>query len=402
MNTTRKPLLSGKQPSLALLLLLMLLLSACGSSTPPESGTTPIPTGSVVTQTPAHLDQSLVYAFKDMANTWHLCRYDARTGEKHDIYTTAAGQISEAQVSADGKQVLFLTELSPAMRTDASAQMQVIGVDGQGLQTLYSVPVGRSIRGLEWSPDQHLIAFAEQSNVYLFDVTSRTSRLVVPARGERGFAPRTWLDNTRLYLTPYAPSETPPLHLSLLDSGASTVQQVLALPTLGGDFASSIDGTTLFTSQYRFAMPTAGGPSSIEARPATGGQATTIYRTRDDAITALRVASRTALLFVIHNTGVGNVDTSHNGLWKIETDGAGLGRLTSEVGDELTLFPTYTQYLWSSVSRDGSLYAVKLVQTSGPDAPSSLLIGSLNGEKPLSIASADSAGTLEIVGWTQS
>lgn len=169
----------------------MLLLSACGGSTPPESGTTPRPTGSVAAQTPTARDQSLVYVFKDTANTWHLCRYDAWTGEKNDIYTTAAGQISEAQVSADGKQVLFLTELSPAMRTDASAQMQMIGVDGQGFQTLYSVAIGRSIRGLEWSPDQRLIAFVEQSNVYLFDVASRTSRLVVPSQGERGFVPRT-------------------------------------------------------------------------------------------------------------------------------------------------------------------------------------------------------------------
>ena len=392
-------------------MLLILLLGACGGSTPPEGRTkptptgstiTPTPTGNVVTPTPAHLDQYLVYVYKDTTNTWHLSRYNSRTGQKTDIYTTAAGQISEAQVSADGKQVLFLTELYPAMRTDASAKIQVIREDGQGLQTLSSVPIGSTVSGLEWSPDQRLIAYQEQSNVYLLDVASRTSQLVVPASGDRGFVPRTWLDNTRLYLRPYTGSETPPLQLYLLDSTTNKIQQVLSLPVLGGDFDSSIDGRTLFTSQYSFAMPTAGGPSSIEAQPVTGGQATTIYRTPDHAITALRVASRTTLLFVIHNTGVGNVDTSYNGLWKINTGGTGLSRLTSEAGDELTLFPAYTQYVWSSVSRDGHLYAVKRVQTSGSEAHSSVLIGSLNGGKPMTIASTDSASTLEIAGWTQS
>lgn len=102
---------------------------------------------------------------------------------------------------------------------------------------------------------------------------------------------------------------------------------------MGGDFDSSLDGTTLYTSQYVFAMPTATGPSSIEARPATGGQATTIYRTSAYAITTLRVASPTWLVFTVHNSGVDNVDTSHNGLWKIKIDGTGLSRLTGEVGD---------------------------------------------------------------------
>jgi eukaryotic-like serine/threonine-protein kinase len=211
----------------------------------------------------------------------------------------------------------------------------------------------------------------------------------------------TWLDNTRLYLTPYIPSEPPPLQLYLLDSSTNKVQQVLSLPTLGGDFDSSIDGTTLFTSQYSFAMPTAKGPSSIEAQPATGGQATTIYGTPDYAITGLRVASRTWLLFTIQNTGVVNVDTSHNGLWKIKTDGTGLSRLTSEVGDELTMFPTYTQYVWSTMSRDGSLYAVKLVHAAGSNAPASLLIGSMSVGKPVSIASSDNASMLDIAGWIQ-
>lgn len=141
------------------------------------------------------------------------------------------------------------------------------------------------------------------------------------------------------------------------------------------------------------------GPSSIEARPATGGQATTTYRASAYAITTLRVASPIWLVFTIHNSGVGNVDTSHNGLWKIKIDGSGLSRLTSETGDELTVFPIFTQYVWSTISRDGTLYAVKVVQASGPNASASLLIGSMNGGKPVAV-STGSSSTLDIGGWT--
>ncbi len=384
---------------LSFLILLALLLTACGSFPPTGNGATPTPTEQTATPTPVHADQYLIYVYKDAANVWHLQRYNTRTGQKTDIYRTDAGQITEAQISADGQRILFLTELYPAMQTNGSARLQVIERGGQGLETLYTVANGKSVRGLEWSPDQRFIAFEQDRNVYLLTVATRTTRLVVPAHGDQGFMPRTWLDTTRLYLSPFVGSELPPLNLSLLDITTMAVRQVLSLPTLGGDFDSSIDASTLYTSQYVFAMPTATGPASIEARPATGGQATTIYRSAAYAITALRVASPTWLLFIIHNTGAGNVDSSHNGLWKIKTDGTGLSRLTSEISDERTMFPTFTQYVWSTISRDGTLYAVKTVQTTGPGATASLLFGSMSGGKP-AVVSTGAASTLEIVGWT--
>ncbi len=394
METAKKSFYPNRVPFFSLLVLLTLLLTACSNFASTGGAATPTPT-------PTHIDQHLVYTYEDSAHIWHLSRYNTRTGQKADIYTTEAGQIKEAQVSADGKQVLFLIELYPAMRADASAKVQVIRMDGQGLQTFYSVPLGRAVSGLKWSPDQRLIAFQEQLNVYLLDVASKTARLVVPAKGNQGFMPRTWLDTTRLYLAPFTGNEIPPLELYLLDSRTAKVQQVLSVATLAGDFDSSIDGTTLFTCQYAFNLPTASGPSSIETRPATGGQAIPIYKTPAYAITALRVASRTSLLFLIHNSGMGNIDTSHNGLWKINTDGTDLRRLTSEASDELTMFPTFTRYVWSSISRDGTLYAVKVVHTTSPNPPTSLLIGSMSGGTPTSIASTGTQSMLEIVGWTE-
>lgn len=383
---------------LSLLVLLALLLTACAPL--PENRTRPTPTPGAITPTPVQAQQSLVYVSKDSANIWHIRRYSTMTRQSTNIYSTAAGQIGEVQVSADGQWILFLVNLSPSMRSEASANVQKVRINGQNLETLYTVKGANTVGALEWSPDQRYLAFREKLNVYLLDVAARTSHLVVPAQDYRGFVPRTWLDNTHLYLRPYQPSETPPLKLYVLDINTTKVQSVLDLPTLGGDFDSSVDGTTLFTCQYVFNMPMAAGPSTIEAQPALGGQARAIYRTADYAITSLRVATRTSLLFTIHNSGVSNVDRSHNGLWAINTNGSGLIRLLSETNDELTLFPASTQYVWSSISRNGNLYAAKVAHTTGPHAPAALLIGSLSGGTPTTVATG-STGTLEVAGWTQ-
>lgn len=88
-------------------------------------------------------------------------------------------------------------------------------MDGQGLETRYTVASGKGVGGLEWSPDQRFIAFGQDRNVYLLAVATRSTRLVVsaPANSDQGFVPRIWLDNARLYLSPYAGSELPPLNV---------------------------------------------------------------------------------------------------------------------------------------------------------------------------------------------
>ena len=112
------------------------------------------------------------------------------------------------------------------------------------------------------------------------------------------------------------------------------------------------------------------GLSSILVQSATGGPAKAMYQTSSYVIDALRVASSTTLLFVIDNTGTGRIDTSHNGLWKVNTDGTGLARLTSNTSSRMN----------------------------------SLLIGSMNGGKHGAFASlpgnTGTVDTLDIVGWT--
>jgi Tol biopolymer transport system component len=422
----------------SLLLLFMLLLATCGSPSASGPGTpTPGPTGTPITGTttppvetsttnplpptqagcpPTGTARSAVIASLALgshANVVYvqnqmqagtpipgtLKRYDISTKVETIIVKLPKTSINSAQVSADGQWVLFVASVA-----NRSA-IQLIRMDGQGLQTLYCGQNAdpRGISALQWSPDQKYIAFLENQNVYLLNVATGAYRIVVSGNNNLSYVPRTWLDNTRLYL--YAMrmgTESPPLKLYLLDITSAKVQQALNSPTLCGDFDSSIDGATLFTSKCVFAMPMTGGPSVIEAQPATGGPASTIFSTSAYGITYLRMVSHLTLLFVIHNTGVGNIDISHNGLWKINIDGSGLTRLTSEAANETTFFNTYTQYYWSTVSRDGAYYAVKIVKDSNsPDLPTALLIGSMSGGAPFTLASGTAnTDEVDIAGWT--
>jgi len=323
-----------------------------------------------------------------------LKRYDITYKSETAIVTLQHTPIKNAQVSADGKWVLLGSSVN-----NRSA-IQLIRMDGQGLQTLYCSANGvqGGATNLEWSPDQKYVAFMEGGNVYLLNITTGTYRLALPHKNNLHYVPRTWLDNTRLYLSGLLlGTQTPPLHIYLLDITSAKVQQVLNSPTLCGDFDSSIDGTQLFTSECVTSIPSTGGPSSIKVLPATGGSGTTIYSTPTYGITTLRVASPGTLLFVIYNTGVRNIDTSHDGLWKMNTDGTGLTRLTTEPAGEITFFNFYTQYFWSTVSRDGLWYAVQIINylSSSPES-SSVLIGPMNGGTPFTLAT----GPIRIVGWT--
>ncbi len=422
----------------SLLLLCTLLLAACGSpstsgsGTPtpgqtgtPTTGTTPT-TGVTPTTVPMPPTQTscppagtargaviatlvrgshanVVYVLNQKQGgtpiSGTLKRYDIATKSETIIVRLPNTSIYDAQVSADGQWVLFGASVAN------QSAIQLVRVDGQGLQTLYcGMNDGQGgVGALQWSPDQKYVAFMENHNVYLLNVATGTYRLEVSRNNNLYYVPRTWLDNTRLYLSGLLlGTESLPLKLYLLDIDSAKVQQVLNSPTSCGDFDSSIDGTQLFTSECVFAMPMTGGPSSILVQPATGGPTTVIYRTPSYAITALRVASPTTLLFVIHNTGVGSIDTSHNGLWKVNTDGTGLTRLSTEAADETTFFNIYTQYFWSTVSRDGTWYAVKIINySSSSDRPTSLLIGPMSGGVPFTLArSTANTGEVDIAGWT--
>ena len=413
----------------SVLLVLTLLLVACGGTPLPGQSRTPTPTtvampptqtncptagtarGAVIAPLVLGSHANVVYVYNQgRGSTPHplagiLKRYDSTTRSETVILTAPHTYIDQAQVSSDGQWVVFSTQVS-----DRSA-LQLVRMDGQGLQTLYCAASNEPIGALAWSPDQKYVAFQEGMNVYLLKVATGAYQLKVASSTTMFYVVRTWLDDTHLYLAGLGVgTETPPLNLYLLDINTATIQQILTSPALCGDFDRSIDGRHLFTSECQFVMPMAGGPSSIRVQSATGGPAKTIYTTLSYAITSLRVASNTSLLFVIHNTGVGSIDTSHNGLWKVNTDGSGLTRLTHEAADETTGF-TLTRTPWSAVSRDGRYYAVQVytyaISSTGTISPlisSSLLIGSMSGGHPVAFTTLTrntrTIDTLEIAGFT--
>jgi eukaryotic-like serine/threonine-protein kinase len=97
----------------------------------------------------------------------------------------------------------------------------------------------------------------------------------------------------------------------------------------------------------------------------------------------------------------GTIDRSHNGLWKMNMDGTGLTRLTSDYTQQWSDLNTSSNSFWSNVSRDGSNYVLQTNTIQVEPATTTLLYGSLNGGTPTAFASTSSdMTTLAIVGWT--
>ncbi len=202
--------------------------------------------------------------------------------------------------------------------------------------------------------------------------------------------------------------------MSLLDITTGTSKQILDLsdPDQCIEATYNIDGTQLFTSltsqcQTSEYITASNGPSSIEVRSATGGPAKTIFSTPTYGIIALRVATDTSLLLIINNA---NTETSHNGLWKVNTDGTGLTMLTSAaaiIKDPAHEGMSFAGHFgwnmdqpWANASRDGAYYsmAVNFHDYNGTlNGPNRILVGSMNGGAPVTIASSYDATP---VGWT--
>ncbi len=87
----------------------------------------------------------------------------------------------------------------------------------------------------------------------------------------------------------------------------------------------------------------------------------------------------------------------------MNTDGTGLRRLTADGTNESSGLNSFSQYPWSNVSRDGSMYALQIIKVLNPGTNNisyTLLVGILNGGTPLTIASIADGTTLDMVGWT--
>ncbi len=115
----------------------------------------------------------------------------------------------------------------------------------------------------------------------------------------------------------------------------------------------------------------------------------------------MRAISGSTLLLQIENFSQNHyVDSSQNGLWKLNTDGTGLTRLTTEVKGNVTFLCQFSQNPWSNVSRDGSLYAFETNNTGTYPYAYTLSFGQLSGSSPQSFASISDGTQLAIIGWT--
>jgi len=102
------------------------------------------------------------------------------------------------------------------------------------------------------------------------------------------------------------------------------------------------------------------------------------------------------MLFLVANT---SGDTSHNGLWRVETDGSNPLRLTSTPGSINSQLNQFNQFPWSNVSRDSQRYALQIVNSTSSGTTYTLEYSSLSGGSPVVFASI--TGTqLATVGWT--
>lgn len=392
---------------------LLLLISACGNtplsqpgntqqtstaSTPTSTAAAPLITPScpihpaVMPALPAGSHPNIVYlsergGLQTAMTAAQLIRYDPITKSQTMLLSFAQSgeEISDAQISTNGQWILFLA----GSRKESQTKLQLIRADGQMLQTLFCAPTNE-IGNIRWSPDSQHVAFAvsapngQVSSIQVLNLTTAQQEVFTASN----YRPYAWLDKTRLYIIqPQGNLLTSAQNLSLLDTSQGNTQQpvrfmpITSANALCGAFEKSSDSTQLFTSSCTpvdgngCRGPATQGPSTLSVGPATGGPARTIYHSQDQAIMALHPLSSQALLMYIENTS-GNL--SQNGLWKINTDGSGLTRLTTVVGrqcDDLGYPVLYPQIVSS-----GQHYALRM--TDSTSSNESLLVGSLNGDAP--------------------
>jgi hypothetical protein len=347
-----------------------------------------------------------------------LIRYESNNGIKADIATFPHSRLYNAQLSADGQWILFGNDLDSGLQ-----ELQVVRLDGRGLQTLYCVSKDTEMGGIAWSPDQKTVAFSEltsQQGAY-----ASTLKLLQLAIGklevaveqpkttdaQKPFAfPEQWLDNAHLYVSdePLA-GEVYGSNLSLLDLTKGLPQSISNLPRLVTanlpffSFGLSLDRSMLYSSQcvdQGAALPIEFyGPGRVSVQPAPGGPKKIILQT-PMAVTGVHAISSTTLLLIVNRTqapGDQNVkELAQNGLWKINTDGTGLSLVWHADGQHRISFNENIPGNTSTISSQG-LYVIQLTNENGDHF---LNLRSLFDSRNQIVAQASGEETVAPVGWS--
>ncbi len=308
--------------------------------------------------------------------------------------------ITEAQISQDDQWILFTVKIAN------QAQLRLVRIDGQELQTLYCAPTGASIYSTQLSYDAKQAVFTSGERIpttYLLDLTNGNIQSELIGTATHGYMARTWLDNQHVYMVGFTPnSDAPTQDISILDiskgskQDSNQLQKVVTGPHTCDSFDSSYDATQLLlatcTGQGSIPMQV-NGPSTISSQPTIGGTSSTLYTSTTQAITTIRAISKNTLLLLVENT-VG--DKTQNGLWKINMDGTGITRLTTDTSGTQSLCP-YSQYSWSNVSPDGTLYALESYDPATQRY--GMGYGSLSGGPFTQFADISDGTQLYLIGW---
>lgn len=375
---------------------------------PTQTNCPPTGVGRAMIIAPLVLDnhQNVVYTLNqgtyDAPVQGKLLRYDVTTGKETLIVTLPHAHFYQAQLSTDGQWVLFVNVTGANGRI---SQLQMIRLDGQGLQTLYCTP-DYGIQQTQWSYDQSRLVFYNLVNtqgvIYLLDMRSGTVQTLLTAPPQVGLVIRTWLDASRLYVTDTA-IDTIHSSIYLLDLNKG-MNQTLAMLTYAvrrnyGDFDSSDDGAHLLISYGGCQQNVCSGPSSIGVQPLSGGQQRTIYTSQFYDVIQVRVLNHTSMLFLVGNS-VSAGNTEQDGLWKINIDGSGMTRLLTITVKQFSYFNYRTQALWANVSRDGSMYILQVNGFQGTTQTNSLVLGGIDGGPTHVVATTQDGSELAVVGWT--
>ena len=328
-----------------------------------------------------------------------LKRYDTVTGQRTEIVKMAKTRIDNAQLSHDGQWILF------SAHVQGQAELGLARMDGHMLQTLYCAPHGYAVTSPQWTEDQKLVAFdatpaAGVAKLYLLNmVTGSLSTELTPPASGLSYLPRTWLDSTHVLLTGYYPgSASPQQNIYILDTSKGANQQssdLQLLATVGTqqnscwDFDSSIDGNIVYIDQCN---PTqSGGTSTVQALAASGSASpTTAFSSSTLSINSVRVFEKQNKFLLA---------TTTSGRYKITLGGSNNAIQLASASQGSVGLNMYSQYSWSNVSRDGSMYVLESY-ASGQNTTYSLFYGSINGGPTSTIASISDGTALAIIGWT--
>ena len=353
----------------------------------------------------------IVYAHNigtyDNPTSAELLRYDVTSGQTEKLLSVQKASIYQTQISEDHQWVLFTIVTGAKNRV---TELQMVRLDGQGLQTLYCTP-SYGIQHALWSPTEQFIAFYNMVNnhgtIFVLNTTTGFVQTTLTMPNTIGAVIHTWQDPTHLTLSDTA-TDTTFGYIYLLDVTQPNQQYSnldITLQQQYGDFDSltTSTGSQLIISYGGCNNSQCTGPSSIKEKAINSTTQHTIYNSNLYDVIQVRAINQHSLLFIIGNTDTGNAssDTSQNGLWKINSDGNGLTRLLPTTPSEYSFFNYNTQGVGSNISQNGTMYALQ-INSFKPDGTqvNTLVYGSLNGGTTKTFATTDDNSQLLLAGWT--